>query len=197
MGERPWHELSNREREYTMIEPESIAVLLDTVKEAPDNGVIIIAGSAHGGDAMVIMKEFPNRHVIVIDSFEGLDNPVEIDGPDAEGFGGHSCGGLDQYKANFADLDRPLPHEIFKMWINEENLQIVGDRKIAMLFMDLDHYCPVLACLKYFKPMMVTGGKILTHDWGFFRTEGVMKACEEFAPDKWKGIRGFGKYIGE
>lgn len=192
---KPWNELSLKEREYTMIEPEGMEVVLQTVAEAPE-GIIVIAGSAHGGDAMAIMKQFPNRYVVVIDSFEGLAEPTEKDGTDVEGKGGHSCGGIDQYKANFAELNRPLPHEIFKMWITPESLEEIKDREIACLFMDLDHYQPVKACLLHFWPMLVKDAKVITHDWKFFRTKGVEVACEEFKPGKWESIRGFGKYTG-
>lgn len=191
-----WNKLTLKEREYTMIEPNGMAVLLDTIEEATKEGIIIIAGSAHGGDAMAVMKKFPSRHVMVIDSFEGLAEPTEGDGTEVEGKGGHSCFGLEQYKANFADLDRPLPHQIFKMWITPENLKEIGECKVAMLFMDLDHYQPVKACLNYFWSMLSPGAKVLTHDWKFFRTEGVERACEEFKPKQWDSIRGFGKYKG-
>ena len=192
-----WNQMNDKQREYTMLEPAAMDVLINTVKKAPKEGIIVIAGTAHGGDAMKIMKELPDRYVIVIDSFEGLASPVEQDGPEAEGFGGHNAGGVEKYKSNFESLKRKLPHEIHKMWITEENLKSIGNRDIAMLFMDLDHYSPVKACLNFFKPMMVPGSKILSHDWKFFRTVGVEKACEEFAPGMWKEVHGFGLYTGK
>jgi len=179
-----------------MIEPQGIQVLLDTVKMAPKEGIIVIAGTAHGGDAMAIMKKFPDRYLVVVDSFQGVAAPVKKDGPNAPKKGAHNAHGLDRYKANFKDLKRPLPHEIFKMWITKKNLKIIGKRKVAMLFMDLDHYTPVKACLKTFMPMMVPDGQILTHDWKFILTQGVEKACEEIAPGCWETIRGFGRYKG-
>lgn len=195
---KPWNKLTLKEREYTMIEPEGMKVVLDTVAEAPKEGIIVIAGSAHGGDAMAIMKKYPERYVIVIDSFEGLAAPTDGDGPEVEKEGGHSCGGKDQYIANFAELDRPLPQNLIKMWITPENLKMLDsyDYKVAMLFMDLDHYQPVKACLEYFWPRLVPKAKVLTHDWKFFRTEGVERACEEFRPRQWDPIKGFGKFNG-
>lgn len=192
-----WCTLSLKEREYTMIEPEAFKIIIDCVRSTPKNGTIAIAGTAHGGDAMAIRTQFPEKKLIVIDSFQGLDNPTEEDEEEAEQKGGHSCGGLDQYKANFADMKVPLPHEIYEMWIDTNNLKKIKDNKYGMLFMDLDHYAPVKACLDYFYNKMLPGGIILTHDYGFFRTKGVKKACQEFAPGMWREIHGFAQYTGE
>jgi hypothetical protein len=187
-----------RNNNYTMIEAEGLEVLLSQVAKAPD-GVIVVAGTAHGGDIMAIRRRFPTppRHIIAIDSFSGVAEPVEIDGPEAPKAGAHNNGGLDQYLANFKEAGVDPPDEIFKMWITDSTLKQVGKRDVAMLFMDLDHYTPVMACLKYFHPMMLPGGRIITHDYGFRLTKGVKKACQEFAPDRWKQARGFAVYDNE
>lgn len=179
-----------------MIEKEGLKVLLNTAERAinnTNNKNIIIAGTAHGGDAMALIEKFPNIYLTVIDSFEGLAKPVDKDGPDAPGAGAHSCGGVNQYIQNFQEMNIRLPDEIHKMWITEENLKVINKRKIAMLFVDLDHYSPVKACLSYFGKTIEEGGIIISHDWGFWKTKGVQKAGFEYAPpNKWKQLRGFG-----
>jgi hypothetical protein len=184
------------ENNFTMLEKEAIKVLLDCVQESP-NGTIVIAGTAHGGDAMSIRRAFPDRRLVVIDSFEGVGTPIDKDGPDAPSRGAHDNGGIEQYIENFHYAKCKLPHKLHKMWIDDQNIKRVQEENISMLFMDLDHYSPVKTCLNYFYPQLPVGGIILSHDYGFWKTKGVIKACQEFAPNKWIQIRGFGKFIKE
>jgi hypothetical protein len=180
-----------------MIEPSAMNVLLEKVEKAPDNGIIVIAGTCHGGDVMAIRDKFPGKYIVVIDSFKGLDIPhPEHDPHDTDMVGAHNNNGVDQYKANFEELGVDLPDEIFEMWISPENLKEIGERDISLLFMDLDHYLPVKACLEYFYPMVSRGGIIISHDFAWYRTTGVVKACEEFSQVKeWTREKGFGFYI--
>lgn len=177
-----------------MLPPEALQILLDQVGLAPE-GPLIIAGSAHGGDAMAIIEAYPDKKVIVIDSFRGLAPPTEKDTEDAPLAGAHDVGGVQKYKQNFKDMGTRLPDELHQMWITDESLAVMEETNIGMLFMDLDHYAPVMSCLKYFVPRMVNEGIVLTHDYAFYKTRGVYNACQDFAPGKWQQIRGFGKYI--
>jgi len=180
---------------FTMIGKIGLDFMLNEVRQAPE-GIVMIAGTCHGGDVMAIRKSSPDKHIVVIDSFEGLADPTETDGAEAPPKGTHGPGGLDQYKDNFKIMGSRLPDNIYKMWITEENLKEVTEANIGILILDLDHYAPTLVCLNYFYSRMLPNGRIIVHDYGFFKTKGVKKACEEFAPNKWKQIAGYGKYIG-
>ena len=173
--------------DYTALEKEEIAEIQTKAFIAPE-GWIVIAGTYKGGDAMSTRIVAPDRKLLVIDSFEGLSELKDED--DCEKImkaGSFSNGGVDQYLKNFEDMKIHQPDEIEKMWINEKNIKEISKRKIAFLWLDLDLYEPTIACLKHFEPMMVEGGIIMTHDYGFEQTPGIEKACSEFG-GKWKKV---------
>jgi O-methyltransferase len=182
-----------QEKRYTMLPLKAVKILTNTVLSSLE-GKLVIAGTAHGGDVMAIREAIPSKEIIVIDSFEGLNHPTDDDPINAAPKGSHNNGGVQQYLSNFKEAQINPPDKIYKMWIDSENIKQVIETNISMVFLDLDHYQPVKACLEYFWPQLPIGGIILTHDFAFHRTTGVVKACEEFKTG-WQKVRGFGKLI--
>jgi len=169
--------------DYTALEKEEIAVIQTKAFTVPE-GWIVIAGTYKGGDAMATRIVAPDKELLVIDSFEGLSKLTNED--DCEKLmkaGSFSNGGVEKYLKGFEEMNLESPDQVEKIWINEKNIKEIEERKISFLWLDLDLYEPTLACLKHFEPMMVEGGIMMTHDFGFEQTPGVEKACLEFGGD--------------
>jgi hypothetical protein len=58
-----------------------------------------------------------------------------------------------------------------------------------MIWLDLDHYTPTLACMKKFWPWLAPGGLMLTHDYGFERCPGIRRAADQISAD-WQHMVG-------
>lgn len=172
---------------YTALEKEEIANIQTMAFIAP-KGWIVVAGTYKGGDAMATRIVAPDRKLMVIDSFEGLSELTDEDKCEKlMNPGDFNNQGVEQYKQNFKEMGLKLPDKIHKMWINDQNIRKIQARKIAFLWLDLDLYEPTLACLKHFGPMIVKGGIMMTHDFGFEQTPGIEKACKEYGGE-WKRV---------
>jgi O-methyltransferase len=160
----PFHELLFLNYQFTLLPP----------------GDVIVAGTYRGGDVMFIQDRDPSRNIVVIDSFQGVHDPTELDGDNGHLRGEFACGGLEEYKANFAAAGREPPEEIYEMFITFYHLYRIQHRPIALMWLDLDHFQPTLDCLAYFENDMVPGGVILSHDYGNPKCPGIQMALEAF-----------------
>ena len=164
-------------------------IINDTI---PDYGDILICGTARGGDVMALRRYLkdPDRHITVIDSFEGLSEANPQDLGTIKWKKGNFAYPVKQYKEFFRLTNTKLPDEIHKLWITPENLFKVKRRNLALLFVDVDLYEPARACYEYFVPWVMSNGLVLTHDYGFEGTPGVKIAAEEYAPGQWQQVYG-------
>lgn len=166
----------------TILRTEEMIALGEVVDCAPQ-GDVVICGTMSGGDA-IFMSEGNNRHIVVIDSFEGLSLSVEQDsGTLSQNSFASASDTMDILKRNIGGR-----LELYKMWITPQNLlQRVHHRPTAVLWMDLDLYEPTQACLDYFVPDLVPGGVALCHDYTNPHTPGVIKALKS-THLKWEGL---------
>lgn len=166
-----------------------IKVIKDNI---PIEGDIVICGTQYGGDVMALRSLLPepDRHITVIDSFEGLAPPTEKDITEKTLPAGAFRCSIDDYLNNFKQVNIDPPQEIHQLWISPNTLQAVPFREIALLFVDVDQYAPAKTCYEYFVPMVKPNGLVLTHDYGHTETPGVKIAAEEFAPGKWTQVYG-------
>lgn len=174
--------------------PTEYDFLAQLTKELP-NGDIIVAGTENGTDVRTILSADKARNIVVIDSFNGLAEPAEEDICDLVMEAGEcDIGGLENYIDTFYATGIEPPKEIYQMWISDKKLKKIKKRKIALLFLDLDHYEPTKSCLKRFKDWIVSEGWILVHDYDFVRCPGIKKCCDEIS-DKWEKVpeTGFAK----
>lgn len=181
----------NRVKKYTSLFEPEINFLMNMVTSAPE-GDVIVAGTYNGGDVMSMILTDPNREYHVIDSFMGLTNPVKEDivapndNPEITTMvaGEFSCGGIDHYLDNFKEA-KIVPPSIYPMYINSKKIKEVKPNKIAVMWLDLDHYAPTKVCLEYFDQFLVPGAILGCHDYGFVRCPGIKPACDEYSK-KWK-----------
>ncbi len=140
----------------------------------------------HSGDRI--------RNVIGFDSFQGLQNFTEKDGPMYENrskvLGGWSAG---EFKHAFYELVDIYHSDMFVP--NAKRVHVVeGDiaetvpayvekhpgLRISLLHLDVDIYEPNITALKYLYPRVVSGGLVVLDEYGMTEWGGESSALEEY-----------------
>ncbi len=116
----------------------------------------------------------------LIDSFEGLSDPVEADEllPDVKGrFSMTSVEHVRRTLAEFPEV------KIYKGWVPDVFREL-PDRDYRFVHIDVDLYEPTRDCLHFFYPRLNSGGIIVVDDFGPWprggRYPGCSKAVMEF-----------------
>jgi hypothetical protein len=163
-------------------------------------GLIVEAGSARGGSAIVMAAaKAPARGMKVYDVFGMIPAPSEHDGPDvhrryekiaggeAKGVGGDTYYGYrddlyEEVKASFSRLGVP---------VDEHNVELVQglfedtidlDEPVAFAHLDGDWYESTLTCLERIAPLIVPGGRIVLDDYDHW--SGCRRAVDEYFADR-------------
>ena len=128
------------------------------------------------------------KRCFAIDSFVGLGQPTERDyEPDgvcryrAGGLNAGGDEGVGRLRARCAGAIDSLV--VVRGWIPEVLAELPDDIVFAFVHVDLDHYAPTLAALRWFWPRLAPGGVLCCHDW--FPGRGILAsaAFDEFTQD--------------
>ncbi|NEK19478.1 TylF/MycF/NovP-related O-methyltransferase [Rhizobium leguminosarum] len=171
--------------------------LLEVVRRtAPSGALIIEAGCARGGSAILMCSaKSPQRPMRVYDLFEMLPPPSEHDGDDmkaryAEINAGEAVGlGGGQYYLYDDDLMATVTNNFarFGYPVESNNVQLIKGKvqdtltvaePVALANIDVDWYEPVSACLERVMPHLIVGGAVALHaysDWS-----GCRKAADDY-----------------
>lgn len=121
----------------------------------------------------------------MIDSFEGLSPPIDVDGEFAQrrfnegAFAGATLKRCRKTMMDFPDV------EIVKGWIPQVFDQIPG-QKYRFVHIDVDVYQPTLDSLRHFFPQLNSGGIIVVDDYGPWpegNWPGCAQAVKQFAAE--------------
>ncbi|BDS07626.1 hypothetical protein NT6N_26660 [Oceaniferula spumae] len=173
-----------------------IVNMVKTIEASSIPGVIIEAGCALGGSAILIAKtKSVRRSLRVYDVFGMIPPPTVNDTPDvherydiisegkSSGLGGDKYYGYEENLyakvvsnfESFAVMPDKDEVELIKGLV-QDTLYINGS--VALAHIDVDWYDPVMICLQRIYPKLSVGGAIILddyHDWG-----GCRKATDEF-----------------
>lgn len=150
-------------------------------------------GVYRGDFSFYIKKYFSGRKHYLIDTFRGFDQKdIEAeknlkqkgfeDGLFAKDDGQFAMNSIDFVKAKMGNKwDECIPIQGFFPESVEEHP--IND-KFCFVNLDMDLYQPMLAGLRYFYPMMVSGGVILIHDYYYEDLPGVKAAVKEFSDEE-------------
>jgi hypothetical protein len=139
-------------------------------------------GVYRGASSFLICKFIENSAFSkthhVFDSFEGLSEPVALDGEHWR---------KNDLQADLADTQRTLSSfgnvEFHKGWIPNRFFE-VADRRFSFVHVDVDIYEPTRDSMAFFYPRMSEGGVILCDDYGFKSCPGATKAVDDFLDEK-------------
>ena len=159
--------------------------LAQRVEQAGMQGAFVECGVWRGGCiatmAAVAKRANSSRDIWLFDSFEGLPEPTELDGPRAQEYVG-------RYAAPVKDVERIL---FSRLKINPNNVHIVKGwfqdtlpafkdeiGPIAILRLDGDWYESTRCCLENLYDQIVPSGYVILDDYGCW--EGCKIATDEF-----------------
>ncbi|MGL5809934.1 MAG: TylF/MycF/NovP-related O-methyltransferase [Nocardioides sp.] len=181
----------------------SLAKLVREADRAGREGVVIEAGTALGGSAIVMAAaKDPARPMRVYDVF-GLipppsgHDPAEVHQRYASISKGASKGiGDDEYYGYHADLLGEVTASFDRLGVPAEGHRVelvkglfedtvVPDGPVALAHIDGDWYESTMTCLERIAPMLAAGGRIVLDDYYFW------PGCREAVHDYFTGRAGF------
>jgi O-methyltransferase len=150
-------------------------------------GCVVECGTWRGGMiAGMVHILGRNRPYHLFDSFEGLPQVKEIDGPDAKAWQENRDGEyyFDNCLAHEAEASKAMTiskatdYTIHKGWFNSTLTDFQTDDGIAILRLDADWYESTITCLDQLFPQVNKGGLILVDD--YYTWEGCSKAVHDY-----------------
>ena len=192
-------------RPFTMVPFEglnNVHEICRLVEDAKIEGNFVECGVWNGGCAAVmgaVDKRYGSgRQVVLVDSFEGLPEPVTSDGSRASEYSsgradgrlkaiGQLVGSIENVKTIFGRLGIDQNKvRIEKGWFQDVLPRIKRDiGQIAVLRLDGDWYESTKVCLENLYGNVVSNGYVIIDDYGCW--EGCRKAVDEFLKEN--GLR--------
>jgi O-methyltransferase len=192
-----------RAEHLTYLKPANLRELAAVVVElerAQRPGLIVEAGTARGGSAIVLAAaKAAARPMKVYDVFGMIPPPTERDGADvhqryeaiaggrAKGVGGETYYGYrdDLYgevTGSFARLGVPADEHNVKLiqGLFEDTIDL--DQPVALAHLDGDWYESTMTCLERIAPLLVPGGRIVLDD--YYKWSGCRAAVDEYFADR-------------
>jgi hypothetical protein len=192
-----------RAERLTYLKPANLRELASIVQQIERErlpGVVIEAGAARGGSAIVLAAaKAPERPMKVYDVFGMIPAPGEHDGADvheryakiaagdARGVGGEKYYGYrdDLYREvgeSFARLGVPVEENNVELirGLFEDTIRL--DEPVAFAHLDGDWYESTMTCLVRIAPLLVPGGTIVLDD--YYKWSGCRAAVDEYFADR-------------
>jgi len=152
----------------------------------------VFEGQTFGYAYKVMALLFPEMSFVALDSFEGLPEPIRLDGDEQYSSGFHqgqfACN-RDAFLRNIelrwsADLNRirTVPGW-FEETLHGDNPDLVGVGTVAAAWIDCDLYESTIPVLDFLTDHLEVGSVILFDDWRCFRNlanRGEQRACAEW-----------------
>jgi O-methyltransferase len=142
-------------------------------------GALVDCGVWNGGSTVLMSAGAPGREVWAFDSFQGLREPGELDGPASLGHVGDCLGSEERLREAFRLYADPARLNVRKGWF-EDTLPAAAKEidSVAVLHCDGDWYDSVLLTLETFYPQVSPGGFVVIDDYGHW--VGARDATDEF-----------------
>ena len=187
----------------TYLKPSALIDLYKSVNEPKRkkrDGIIIEAGCALGGSALVIAaSKEQTRSFYIYDTFGMIPPPSKQDGDDtherykiivfgkSKGCGGNRYYGyeenlLEKVKRTFYDYGLPTnENTVYLIKGLFENTLFVNE-PVALAHIDCDWYESVMICLQRIEPYLVKGGVLIIDD--YYTWAGCRKAVDAYFANK-------------
>lgn len=175
---------------------EMLARLAVTLETDQIPGLVIEAGTARGGSAIVLAAaKSPTRPMKVYDVFGMIPPPGEHDGPDVHdryakivsgqsaGIDGDTYYGyrdnlFDEVAESFSRLGVPVQENRVELIRGLFADTIDLDEPVALAHLDGDWYESTMTCLERIAPLLVPGGRIVLDD--YYAWSGCHTAVDEY-----------------
>ncbi len=167
-------------------------------------GIIVEAGSARGGSALVLAASRGQaRAVYLYDTFEGIPPPTEADGQQAlrrfedirsgraggvrkQAYYGYEPHLLERVRQSFAEYGMPVESSQIYLVAGLYQQTLYPPKPVALAHLDCDWYESVKVCLERVVPHLAPGGRIIIDDYDYWA--GCKRAVDEYFADKQSGF---------
>ncbi|MBD2504616.1 TylF/MycF/NovP-related O-methyltransferase [Anabaena azotica] len=164
------------------------------------NGILIEAGCALGGSAIVIATAKSKwRPLFVYDVFDLIPPPTQKDGTDvqkryeviksgqSQGLGndiyyGYQKNLLDKVIDNFRTYNLPVEENNIHLVKGLFEDVLLVEQPVALAHIDGDWYSSVMTCLQQIEPHLIAGGVLIIDDYDHW--SGCRQAVDEYFADK-------------
>jgi hypothetical protein len=178
----------------------SLATCVAEADRSGRPGILIEAGAALGGSAIVMAKtKEAGRPMRVYDVFGMIPPPTAADGDDVHeryatitagesgGLGGDTYYGyrddlVGEVTASFARHGVPLEDNAVTLVQGRFEDTLVVDEPVALAHVDGDWYESTMTCLERIAPRLVEGGRIVVDDYHSWT--GCRRAVDEYFADR-------------
>jgi len=186
--DRKFHYLFKKYKEFTL-EPESYFVdtLMLCNQFRNTKGCIVECGVWRGGMSAGIAEILGNsRSYYLFDSFEGLPDAKEVDGPAALKWQSNktSPNYFDNGKVDMSFAKKAMEmagvnnYELIKGWFSESLPKFNPPDSIAILHLDGDWYESTMDCLTHLYPRVAVNGLIIIDD--YYAWDGCTRAVHDY-----------------
>jgi predicted O-methyltransferase YrrM len=174
----------------------TLATLVRRVESDGVSGIVVEAGTAQGGSAIVIAAaKAAGRPMKVYDVFDMIPPPSELDGSDVHDryqniAAGEARGmGDDVYYGYRQDLYGEVRRSFTRLGVplEERNVELVKGlfedtihlaEPVAFAHLDGDWYESTMTCLERIAPLLSPGGRIVIDD--YYAWSGCRRAVDEY-----------------
>ena len=134
------------------------------------NGEMAEVGVYKGGTAKLIALSQPDVPLHLFDTFNGFPDKTHVIDTLEKGM---YKAGLDEVQRYLRDCSNIIYH---KGLFSEKVKEMPDGSQFSFVNFDADQYQVTLDALDYFYPRMVSGGRMILHDYGYILTPGVKQA---------------------
>ena len=147
-------------------------------------GDLVECGTWRGGMSAALAWALPDRHSVLLDSFEGLPDAKAIDGPAAVHWSTvlrdhDNCAAEEQWaREAMARVDQ-RDYELLAGWFDDTvPAYAQRQRPIAVLRLDGDWYDSTMVCLEHLFPLVAPNGVVIIDD--YFDWDGCSRAVHDY-----------------
>ncbi len=197
-GDAPFHDLSQRCRDYTLTSAERMYALYKAVEYVVKHGIpgdVVECGVWKGGSMMLCALALrrlneTERRLFLYDTYEGMSDPTERDRdygdrPAIESLAGPECSWaqvccapLEQVQANLYSTGYPKEHVLLVKGKVEDSIPEAAPARISILRLDTDWYESTYHELVHLFPRLSVGGVLILDDYGHWR--GAKEAADQY-----------------
>ena len=153
---------------------------LATEAGSRSSGSVAECGVYRGGTAKILSNIFPDRELLLFDTFQGMPETDAV--KDLHRKGDFADTSLEQVKAYVGARDNS--NVTFVPGLIPETLAPYSGRTFCFVHVDLDIYGAIRSACEFFYPRLEPGGIMLFDDYGFPSCPGARLAVDEFFADK-------------
>jgi len=173
------YRLFSKYRRYTLVNRARFLDNLKLVRATTVAGDIVECGTYRGGMSAAMAEALPGRRSVLLDSFQGLPRPTDVDGKKAFDFIR-----AEQLVASKEDVESLMAtasdnYSIRPGWFEETVPVFAAEHPtIAVLRLDGDWYDSTMVCLQHLFGLVPAGGLVIIDDYDSW--PGCSRAVHDF-----------------